>query len=139
MSTDRLIPPEVEILPPEAVLDEAPDSLGAPRQIALPLTPEERGMLTKVIAEHVANLERIPTADLSTAALRRLTLVAIEVSGADPLGGEPPHTLGSGNDPGLGPSKRTGTRRRSKSTGLRTGEPRGIRESDVRGRGAPGR
>jgi hypothetical protein len=100
MSTDRSILTEVDLVPPERVLDEEFGSMDSLRPETPRLTPEEREVCATLIAEHVAHLEQIPTADLSTAALRRLTLVAIEVSGADPLGGEQLHTLGSEHDPG---------------------------------------
>jgi hypothetical protein len=92
MSSGRLIPAEVDSGAPEPLLDEELGSLrhtntGAPR--APRLSPEERGRCAKAVAEHIAHLERIPTAELSTEVLRRLTLVAIEVSGADPPAGEP--------------------------------------------------
>jgi len=114
MSTDRLIPAEVDLVPQTTVLDEELGSIDSRLPRAPRLTPEERGMRTKVVAEHVARLEQIPTADLSTAALRRLTLFAIEISSVDPLGGEQLQVLGSGNDPGAEPSK-TSTPGRRKS------------------------
>jgi hypothetical protein len=105
MSADRLIPAAVDLVSPAAALHEELGSMNTRRPKAPRLTPEERGMCAEAIAEHVAHLEQIPTDDLSTAALRRLTLVAIEVSGADPLGGEQRQLLGSELDAGPEPSE----------------------------------
>jgi hypothetical protein len=107
MPTDRLVPRQVDLVPPKIVLGEEPSSMDARRPEMPRLTPEERGICTKMIAQHVAHLEQIPTADLSAAALRRLTLVAIELLGADPLGGEKLPILG--NEHGAEPSERRNT------------------------------
>jgi hypothetical protein len=88
MSTNRLIPEAVNLVPPEIVLDERKRPR-APR-----LTADERRARAKLIADHVAHLEQIPTADLSDATMQRLSLLAIEVSSPDALGGEPLEMLG---------------------------------------------
>jgi hypothetical protein len=120
------------------MLDKELGSLGSmdARRPEVPrLTPEELDLCTNVIAEHVAHLEQIPTADLSTAALRRLTLVAIEVSGADPLGGEQLHTLGSEHHPAAEPSttRSTPTRRPRRSPDEHEDKPtyRSTRQVDM--------
>src|SRR5580658_6342828 len=99
MSTGGRSPAEVGYVLPRGVLEDERGSLGAPRVVAPRPTSQKQGMRAKVVAEHVALLEQIPTAYLSTAALRRLTLVAIEVSAADPLRGGRLQSLGSDHAP----------------------------------------
>jgi hypothetical protein len=122
MSTDQVIPGKVSSVPPEAVLDEDLGFPNAPGPAVSRSTSEERGRRAKVIADRVAHLEQIPTADLSTAAPRRLSVVAIEVSGADFLGGERLQAPGSVNDPRHLSSKTHGTQQRGQSTGCRCDE-----------------
>jgi hypothetical protein len=117
MSPDRMIPERVDLVLTEMVLDEEPSSMDPRQPKATGLTREERDIRAKVVSDHVAHLEQIPTADLSTAAMRRLTLVAIAVLGADPLGGQQTQTLGSEHHPVPEVYKSRSTRRRSESVG----------------------
>jgi hypothetical protein len=97
MSTDRLTPPEVDLVPPEMT----PQGIlinDAQRPQKFGLAAEERLLRAELIAGYAAHLEQTPTAGLPVQALKRLTLLAIELLGSDPLGGEREPTLGATHD-----------------------------------------
>jgi hypothetical protein len=115
MSTDRLTPPEVDLDPPATALQGS--LIGdAQRSKKLRLTAEDRLLRAEAIAGYGAHLEQLPTAELPEDALKRLTLLAIEISASDPLGGEREQTLGATDDSPRRPAKKRTAPRRNLGT-----------------------
>src|SRR5580658_6096563 len=112
MSTDRFTPAEIDLVPPETALQGNLISDAAQRP-KLRLTAEERLLRAQVIADYGAHLEQVPTTELPEEALKRLTLLAIEISGSDPLGGEREETLGAAHDSSRDRAKTRTTPRRN--------------------------
>jgi hypothetical protein len=84
MSTDRLIPPEIDLGPPGIAMSEDRNGEIPQPPTELSLTTEARTARDELLSGCIAQLEQTPTADLPSEALRRLALLASEVAGSDP-------------------------------------------------------